>query len=109
MKRGEKETYLIKDGRWVKANKWIILKHNLKLQIKKWKLVNSYANRIIPLDEMKRYFTLSPIEYEKAKEIYEKKGTIEYTFYPCGGIGWGVKIKVLKTGEEIDITDISCW
>lgn len=109
MKLREKESYLIQDGRWVKATKWMLFKHQLKLQLKKWKIVNSYENRIIPIDDMKRHFTLSPVEYEQAEKIYKEKGTIAYIFYPCAGIAWGVKVKVLDTGEEIDITDVSCW
>ena len=109
MKVGEKEYYIIQDGKWTKANKWMLFKFRLKNEIKRWKLVDKYSNRIIPIDDMKRHFTLSPIEYEQAEKIYKEKGSIEYIFYPCGGIGWGVKVKVIKTGEEIDITDITCW
>lgn len=109
MKIGEKEHYIVKDGKWVKANKWMLFKHRLKNEFKRWKVVDKYSNRIIPIEEIKRYFILSPIEYEQSKKIYKEKGTIEYTFYPCGGIGWGVKVRVLKTGEEINITDVSCW
>lgn len=102
-------TYIVEDGRFVKANKWKLFKHNLKRQLKRWKLVDKCSNRVIPIDDMKRHFTLSPIEYEEAQKIYKEKGTIEYVFYPCGGISWGVKVRVLKTGEEIDITDVTCW
>lgn len=105
----EKEVYLIKNGRWVKANKWMFFKHCLKMKLKKWKIVNSYSNKIIPLDDMKRYFMLTPLEYNKSQQIYKDKGTIEYTFYPCGGIAWGVKVRILKTNEEIDITDVDSW
>ena len=58
---------------------------------------------------MKRYFSLSPQEYEDAEKIYKEKGTLEYIFYPCAGLAWGVKVKVIKTGEIINITDVSCW
>ena len=109
MKAKEKISYLVKDGKWVKASKWMLFKHRLKNQFKRWKVVDKYSNKIISMEDMKRYFTLSPIEYEQAEKIYKEKGTIEYIFYPCGGIGWGVKVKVLKTGEIIDITDVSCW
>ena len=105
----EKETWLVEDGKWVKATKWKLFKHRLKREAKRWKSVDIYSKRVIPIDDMKRHFTLSPLEYEQAEKIYKEKGTIEYTFYPCGGIGWGIKVKVLKTGEEIDITDVSCW
>lgn len=105
----KKEEYLLEDGKWVKATKWKIFKQKIKFEIKRWKLVDKYSNRIVPIDDMKRYFSLSPIEYERAKKIYKEKGTIAYIFYPCGGIAWGVKVRVLNTNEEIDITDVSTW
>ncbi len=105
----KKESYLTKDGRWVKATKWMLFKHRLRNEFKRWKLVDKSSNRIIPIDDMKRYFTLSPIEYERAKKIYNEKGNIAYIFYPCGGIAWGVKVRVSDTNEEIDITDVTCW
>jgi hypothetical protein len=105
----KKEEYLLEDGKWVKAIKWKIFKQKIKFEIKRWKLVDKYSNRIVPIDDMKRYFSLSPIEYERAKKIYKEKGTIAYIFYPCGGIAWGVKVRVLDTSEEIDITDVTCW
>ena len=57
---------------------------------------------------MKYHYVLSEKEYKQAKEIYKEKGTISYEFYPAG-IGWGVKVHVEKTGEIIDITDVSNW
>ena len=45
----------------------------------------------------------------KNKKIFKEKGTISYEFYPCAGIGWGVRLHVLKTGEIIDITDVESW
>ena len=104
-----KETYIVEDGKWVKATKWKLIKRRLKVESKRWKLVDVHSNKIIPFDDMKRYFSLSPKEYEDAQKIYKEKGTISYEFYPCGGIAWGVKVKVLKTGEEINITDIESW
>jgi hypothetical protein len=101
--------YLIEDGRFVKATKWKLFKREIRRQLKRWKLVDKYSNRIVPIDDMKRYFSLSPIEYERAEKIYKEKGTIAYIFYPCGGIAWGVKVRVLDTNEEIDITDVTCW
>lgn len=78
-----------------------------KYKFLRWKLINTSKYLIIPKD--KYYFILSDKEQQKAKEIYKNKGTIEYTFYPCGGIGWGCKVKVWKTNEYIDITDMSDW
>ena len=105
----KEEKYLLEDGKWIKATKWKIFKQKIKSEIKRWKLVDKYSNRIVPIDDMKRYFSLSPIEYDRAKKIYKEKGTIAYIFYPCGGIAWGVKVRVLDTSEEIDITDVTCW
>ena len=105
----ERDFWINYNGKWIKnPSKWIMLKRNVKLWCKKWKLVDKSKNKIIPQSEMKRYFSLSPKEREDAEKIYKEKGTIEYTFYPTG-IAWGVKVRVLKTGEEIDITDVTCW
>ena len=54
-------------------------------------------------------FKLNDKEYIEAQNIYKEKGTIAYIFYPYGGIAWGVKVRVLDTSEEIDITDVTCW
>ena len=106
----EKEIWIYYKDKWIKnPSKWIMFKRNLKLWCKKWKLIDKSKNRIIPNSEMKRYFSLSPKEYEDAEKIYKEKGTLEYIFYPCAGLAWGVKIKVIKTGEIIDITDVSNW
>lgn len=75
---------------------------------KKWKLVDTTKYDIEPIGR-KGKFQLSDREIEDAETIYKAHGTIEYTFYPCAGIGWGVKVKVWKTGEYIDITDVSNW
>ena len=104
-----KNDYLIENGRFVKATKWKLFKQEIRRQLKRWKLVDKYSNKIVPNSELKRYFSLSPIEYERAEKIYKEKGTIAYIFYPCGGIAWGVKVRVLDTNEEIDITDVTCW
>ena len=106
----EREFWINYNGKWVKnPSNWTLFKRGIKLWCKKWKLVDKYQNRIIPQSEMKRYFSLTEQEYEDAQKIYKEKGTIEYVFYPCGGIAWGVKVRVLETGEEIDITDYSCF
>lgn len=106
----EKEIWIHYKDKWIKnPSKWIMFKRNLKLWCKKWKLIDKSENRIIPNSEMKRYFSLSPQEYEDSEKIYKEKGTLEYIFYPCAGLAWGVKVKVIKTGEIIDITDVSCW
>ena len=106
----EKEISIYWKGKWIKnPSKWIMLKRGIKLWCKKWKLVDKSENKIIPQSEMKRYFSLSPKEFADAEKIYKEKGTLEYIFYPCGGIAWGVRVRVIKTGEIINITDVSCW
>ena len=61
-------------------------------------------------------FKLNEKENELAEEFLQEhrhleiyKGTISYEFYPCAGIGWGVKVHVMSTGETIDIRDVSTW
>lgn len=104
-----RDEYLIENGKFIKVTKWKRFKLNCKNWFKKWKLVDSSKFRIIPFSETGRFFKLTAQEKEDAEKIYKEKGTIAYTFYPCGGIGWGVKVCVLDTGEEIDITDYSCF
>lgn len=105
----EKEKWLAEDGKCVKATKWKLFKNNIKWWFLKWKLVDTFKYRLIPQSEMKKWFGLSDKEYEESKKLYKEKGTISYEFYPCAGIGWGVRVHVLKTKEIIDITDVSTW
>ena len=105
----EKETYISVKGKWVKATKWILFKRRIKWWFIKWKLVDTFKYRLIPQSEMGKWFGLSDKEYEDAEKLYKEKGTISYEFYPCAGIGWGVRIHVLKTDEIIDISDVSTW
>ena len=74
----------------------------------KWKVVDT-SKYEIELPGTRERFELTPAQKARADQIYKDKGTIEYTFYPCGGIGWGCKVKVWSTGEYIDITDVSNW
>lgn len=75
---------------------------------KKWKLVDTTKYSIEPHGKPGK-FQLTNQQIEQANKIYKEKGTIEYIFYPCGGLGYGVKVKVWKTNEYIDITDVSNW
>jgi len=105
----KKEKYIIENGQWIKATKLKLFKHNIKKNLKRWKLVDKYSNKIIPSSELGRYFSLSPIEYEQAQKLFKEKGTLSYEFYPCG-IGWGIRVHCLdKNNEIIDITDVTCW
>lgn len=102
-------SWIYYNGKYVEAKGLVYFKWKLKYWFKKYKLINIYKYRLIPLDDMKKIFKLSDKEYEDSEKLYNEKGTISYEFYPCGGIGWGVKIHVLKTGEIIDISDVSTW
>ena len=105
-----KDKYLIVDGRWKKANKWMLFKFNIKNWFKKWKLVNTYKYKLIPTSEIGRWFGLSEEEYKESERLYKnEQRTISYEFYPCGGIGYGVRIHDLDTDEVFDITDVSTW
>lgn len=106
----KKEIWINYKGKWIKnPSKWILFKRKLKSLLKRWKIVDTYKYWIVPELDRNRHFILTEKEYNKAYEIYKEKGTIAYEFYPCGGIGWGIKIHVLKTNEIIDITDVDSW
>lgn len=104
-----KETWIFKNNKLIKATKWDLFWRPIKHKFTKWKLVDTSKYWIIPEDDRKLHFILSEKEYEKAKKLYKEKGTISYEFYPCAGLGWGVKIRVVKTDEIIDITDVTNW
>lgn len=105
-----KEIRVFKNNKWVKATKWDLFWRPIKHKFIKWKLVDTSKYCLIPRNGIGRgVFTLSDKEYEESEKLYKDKGTISYEFYPCNGIGWGVKIHVLKTGEIIDITSYDNW
>lgn len=103
------KSYILKDNELIELTTWMKFKRNIKHFFTKWKLVNSDKYYILSYKDRTSNFILSKKEYEKAQEIYKEKGTLEYTFYPCGGIGWGVKVRVINTNEIIDITDVDSW
>lgn len=100
---------IYKNNIFTKASKWNIFWETIKRYCSRFKIVDTWKYMLILHDHSKYYFKLSPKEYEDAKKIYKDKGTISYEFFPCGGIGWGVKVHVLKTNEIFDITDVSDW
>lgn len=102
-------SYVIENGKFVELTKFRKFKFKFKRFFTKWKIVNKYRNNIIPYSDMKLYFRLSEKQYKQAKEIYKEKGSISYEFYPLAGLGYGLKIHVLKTNEIINITDVSTW
>lgn len=81
----------------------------IKHWFKKWKLVDTDHFSIDPFPYPYMRFELTALQNWKAKQIFKEKGTVEYTFYPRKGVGWGVKVKVWETGEYIDITDSNKW
>ena len=107
----EKEVWIYNErkNQFVKATKWMLFKRKFIRFFTRWKLVNKDKYCLVPWRDQKKQFTLSDKEYEDAKKIYKEKGTLAYIFYPCSGIAWGVKVRVLDTFEEIDITDVSSW
>lgn len=106
-----KETWIFnkRKNKFIKATKWLLFKHRLIHWFTKWKLVNRDNYCLVPWEDSKKQFMLSDKEYKDAQKIYKNKGTISYEFYPCAGLAWGVKVHVNKTGETIDITDVSTW
>ena len=90
------------------GDKMFIIWHHIKGFFTRWKIVDTrkYAIRSYEDIRLKQTFTMSEKETADAKEIYDKEGTLEYTFYPIGGIGWGVRVKATKTGAIYDITDL---
>ena len=103
--------YLInKEGRIFKATKIDLFKSRIKRWFKKWKLIDSSKYMLIPRSDSGKWFGMTNEEYKKSKRLYNEEGrTISYEFYPCGGIGWGVRVHDLKTKEIFDITDVDNW
>lgn len=81
----------------------------IKHWLTKWKFVNTDKYSIEEYPYPFTRFELTKQQMRNVDRIYKEKGTLEYTFYPCGGIGWGFKVKIWKTNEEIDLTDVSNW
>ena len=101
--------HIDKSGKIKQVSKLKHIYYKVIDKFKKWKFINSRKYLIIPNNKAGVVFRLSDKEHESAEEIYKTKGTISFEFYPCGGIGWGVKLHVLDTEEVIDITDIDSW
>ena len=106
----EKEIWIKHNNKWIKnPSKWILFKRWVEFTLKRWKIVDTSKYWIIPEDERKLHFILSEKEYEEAEKIYKEKGTISYEFYPCVGLGWGIRLHVLKNNEVIDVTSYDNW
>ena len=107
---GNVKTFYIKNGKLVKTNKFSIFCRTIKGYLTRFKIVDTWKYKLIPHSDSKYIFKLSPNEYEDSKKLYKENGTISYEFYPCGGIGWGVRIHLLnKDNEIIDITDYNSF
>lgn len=89
------------------GDKIFIIWHNIKGFFTRWKIVDTRKYTIRSYEDIKlrQTFFMSEKETADAKEIYDKEGTLEYTFYPMG-IGWGIRVKSIKTGTMHDITDL---
>ena len=67
-------------------------------------VTDTWRYNIVPHEDLKYIFKMTPKEYERTKKLYEEKGTLSYEFYPIGGIGYGLKIHTKD--EVIDVTDL---
>ena len=97
-------------NKWINPSKFKLFWFRLKRKFTRWKFVDTSKYCLIPWEDRKKQFTLSNKEYEQSQKLYKEKGTISYEFYPCGGVGWGVKVHCLnKDNEIIDISDVDSW
>lgn len=103
------ESYYMIDHKLVKVTKWMKFKRLIHDWVNRFKLVDTWKYKLIPHTDSKYYFKLSSKEYENAEKIYDEGNTISYEFYPIGGIAWGVRVKILESGEVIDISDTESW
>lgn len=83
--------------------------HRIKYFFTKWKFINTSKYFIIPISELNRHFFLTEKEYEDSRRIKKENGEIVIEFGPGGGIGTSVYVRVIKTGERINITDYTSW
>ena len=102
-------SYRFKNGKLIKLSKFQIILYRVSRIFHKYKIINTQKYDTIPHSDWKYIFKLSEKEYKDSKMIYLSKGTISYEFYPCEGIGWEVRVKVLGTNEIIDVTDVTNW
>lgn len=106
-----KEIWIQYKGKYIKnPSKWIMFKWNLRNWFTKWKIIDKTCYKLIPIDELDRWFSLSFKEYKEADRLYkEEHRTLSYEFYPCAGIGWGIRVHDLDTEEIFDITSYDNW
>lgn len=89
------------------GDKMYIIWYHIRDFFTRWKIVDKHKYEIRSYKDKRerQTFTMSKWETEQAKAIYDQEGTLEYTFYPMG-IGWGIRVKSVKTGKLHDITDL---
>ena len=100
----QREVWILKNGKWIKATKWEVFKRTITGIFTRYKLTDTWRYNIVPHEDLKYIFKMTPKEYDRTKKLYEEKGTISYEFYPIGGIGYGLKIHTKD--EIIDVTDL---
>lgn len=89
--------------------KWERLKSKLRKWWKRYQVIDTRKYAIYLKTDGDRAFWLSKSEYEQAKYLERAKGNLEYCFSNTTGIGITLRVKVIETGEIIDITDYSTW
>lgn len=75
----------------------------------KWKLVDTTKYDVLKFPRPTLTFSLTKWQQEQVDKLYKQHGSMDYCFYFVGGIGVGFKVKLWKTGEWIDLTDVSDW
>jgi hypothetical protein len=76
----------------------------------KWKLVDTTKYEITEFSNSTYYkFVLTKWQQEQVDKLYEQYGGMDYCFYFSSGLGIGFKVKIWKTNEWIDLTDINQW
>lgn len=75
----------------------------------KWKLVDSTKYEISKFPYPTMRFILTEWQQLEVERLRKQYGEMDYCFYFIDGIGVGFKVKIWKTNEWIDLTDVSLW
>lgn len=67
----------------------------------KWKIVDTTKYELIKSNTTK--FVLTDTQEEQVEKLFEEYGDMDYCFYSTGA-GIGLKVKLWKTNEYIDLT-----
>lgn len=77
--------------------------------IKMWKKLKDKFKQEFTKRPYSTYtFKLTVWQQEQVDKLYKQYGGMDYCFY-FTGIGIGFKVKIWKTNEWIDLTDVSSW